>query len=467
MKPDRANVSREWLWVYARGLALLVVAFVLFLIAGGAGGTSANSIEWTDFMEAVSMSDDARALSIGRVLFPALKRKYARDAGFTALESRLNAAEFLAQKMQQQLRRATDARVSAMAGEVAEARNGSPISGAMPVAPAKRFYETSLTVFSKPVHIVGLSDEERAFLAKYYDLRLRLLTAAVAKAGQGLAITDPDFKGAHDYALVIPLLHASSTRPFNIHVLPSWMQRPEQLDVLSDSCLLHFELPFQAMAAASSSAEMRKVEWSEPDFYRSAAKRCGGGRARVAVECLRKAMEYVPADQTDTIVALRFDVVQVWLEAENYPLAAGEARSLFETYPNHAGTGRAIWLYYYALSRSNNTDEILAGIDDALANDQCKPYELRLMYIKWWALRSQRGQSARVAALEYELLKRYGDDPVVAPILLSRAIDLLASQDYDGAYEILQQLTHKFPSTQVAVQAQRMLERLKATGESE
>ena len=177
-------------------------------------------------------------------------------------------------------------------------------------------------------------------------------------------------------------------------------------------------------------------------------------------------MEYVPADQTDTTVALRFDVVQVWLEAENYPLAAGEARSIFEAYPNHAGTGRAIWLYYYALSRSNNTDEILAGIDDALANDQCKPHELRLMYIKWWALRSQRGHSARVAALEYELLKRYGDDPVVAPILLSRAIDLLASRNYNGAYEILQQLTHKFPSTQVAVQAQRMLERLKATRES-
>ena len=466
MKPDRANVSREWLWVYARGLALLVVAFVLFIIAGGAGGTSADPIEWTDFMEAVSISDDARALSIGRVLFSALKQKYSRDAGFTALESRLNAAEFLAQKMQQQLRRATDARISAMAGDAADARDDSPMSGAMPAAPAKRFYETSLTVFSNPVHIVGLSDEEKMFLTRYYDLRLRSLTAAVAKAGQGLAITDPDFKGTHDYALVLPLLHASSTQPFNIHVLPSWMQRPEQLDVLSDSCLLHFELPFQAMAAARSSAEMRKVEFSEPEYYRSAAKRCGGGRARVAVECLRKAMEYVPTDQTDTTVALRFDVVQVWLEAENYPLAAGQARSLFETYPNHADTGRAIWLYYYALSRSNNTDEILAGIDNALADDRCRPYELRLMYIKWWALRCQRDQSARVAALEYELLKHHGDNPMVAPILLSRAIDLLASQDYDGAYEILQQLMHKFPSTQAAVQAQRMLERLQATRES-
>lgn len=63
-------------------------------------------------------------------------------------------------------------------------------------------------------------------------------------------------------------------------------------------------------------------------------------------------------------------------------------------------------------------------------------------------------------------MKRHGDDPLVAPILLSRAIDLLASQSYDGAYEVLQQLTHKFPTTQVAVQAQRMLERLKATRES-
>ncbi len=465
MMPDRANVSRKCLWVFPRGLVLFVLAFALFGVARGAGGTSAEPGEWTDFMEAVSTSDDARALSLGEVIFSTLKRKYARDAGFTALESRLNAAEFLARQMQQQLGRATEARVSAMAGEAADARRGSRTSGAMVVAPAKRFYETSLKVFSNPVHIVSLRDEEKAFLTKYYDLRLKSLTAAVAKAGQGLAITDPDFKGTHDYALVLPLLHASSTQPFNIRVLPSWMRRPEQLDVLSDSCLFHFELPFQAMAAARSSAEMRKVDFAEPDFYRSAAQRCGSTQARVAVDCLRKAMAYVPPDQPDTAVALRFDVVQVWLGAENYPLAAGQARSLFETYPNHPDTGTAIWLYYYALSRGNNTGEILAGIDDALADDRCKPYELKLMYIKWWALRCQRDQGARVAVLEYELLKRHGDDPMVAPILLSRAIDLLASRNYDGAYEILQQLTHKFPATPVAVQARRMLERLKATQE--
>ena len=72
-----------------------------------------------------------------------------------------------------------------------------------------------------------------------------------------------------------------------------------------------------------------------------------------------------------------------------------------------------------------------------------------------------------MAALEYELLQRYEDDPMIAPILLSRATDLLASQSYDDAHNILSQLAQRFPGTRAAMQARRMLERLSATRENE
>jgi outer membrane protein assembly factor BamD (BamD/ComL family) len=52
---------------------------------------------------------------------------------------------------------------------------------------------------------------------------------------------------------------------------------------------------------------------------------------------------------------------------------------------------------------------------------------------------------------------------MVAPILLSRATDSLASQNYNGAYESLTQLVEKFPSTNAAAQAKRMLDKLKTT----
>ena len=100
-------------------------------------------------------------------------------------------------------------------------------------------------------------------------------------------------------------------------------------------------------------------------------------------------------------------------------------------------------------------------VDKALDDKRCEVYKAKLMYIKWWALRRKRDQTARVATLEYELLKQYGNNPMVAPILLSRATDLLASQNYNGAYESLTQLVERFPSTKAAAQAKRMLVKLK------
>jgi len=212
---------------------------------------------------------------------------------------------------------------------------------------------------------------------------------------------------------------------------------------------------------AKKSAQIQERPFSELEFYRSVAKKCGKSHPHIAADCLHKAMDYVPDKEPDMAVVLQFEVVQLWLDSSNYALAAGQARKIFETYPNHNSSGKAIWLYYYALSRNNNTDEILVDIDKALDDKRCEVYKAKLMYIKWWALRRKRNQTARVAALEYELLKQYGNNPMVAPILLSRATDLLASQNYNGAYESLSQLVEKFPSTKAAAQAKRMLVKLK------
>jgi len=422
--------------------------------------TDTEALGIGDFCKALAAKDDVRATSVGDSILKQMEKKYAGDAGFRAYKSKLNAAVFLAERMQQQLQRATNARIFTAADALFKG-NGQAINGrSLSIAPAKHFYETSVGLFSKPVTIPDLQAEERSFFAQYYDLKLRVLTGAIAKTGQALAIAEPSFKGAHDYVLVLPLLHASDEKSINIDVLPRWMQRPEQLDTFSDSCLLHFGFPFHAMIVAKESAQIRNEAFSELAFYRSAAEKCGRLRPHIAVGCLHKAIDCIEDKDPEMTVSLQFDIVQQWLDSHNYALAAGKARKIFESYPDDKRSSRAVWLYYYSLSRSNDTDGILGDIDKALDDKRCEAYKAKLTYIKWWALRRKRDQTARVAAVEYELLEQYGNDPMVAPILLSRATDLLASQNYNDAYELLTQLVEKFPSTKAATQAKRMLAKL-------
>ena len=418
-------------------------------------------LEFAGFSKAIETRDDVKAISIGDPILGRLEQKYKGDAGFRAYKSKLNAADFLAKQMQQQLKRATNARVFAVADELFNMNSKGAKRKPLSVAPAKRFYETSVGLFSKPIRIGNLTDEEKTFLAQYYDLKLRILTSEIAKAGQALAIAEPSFKGTHDYVLVLPLLHVSDNRSISIDILPRWMRRHEQLDIFAGSCLLHFGFPFHAMMLTEKSEQIQNNSFSELDFYRSAARKCGTSHPHIAADCLHKAINHAKDKEPDMAVVLQFEVVQLWLDSSNYTLAAGQARKIFKTYPNHNSSGKAIWLYYYALSRNNNTDMILVDIDKALDDKRCEVYKVKLMYIKWWALRRKRDQTARVAALEYELLKQYGNNPMVAPILLSRATDLLASQNYNGAYESLTELVEKFPSTKAAAQAKRMLVKLK------
>jgi hypothetical protein len=442
---------------------LMCVAFSICFCSAEVNSTAsgADDIDFAAFRQALQASEETKAASIGNSILGQLEQKYRGNPGFRTYKSKLDASEFLATQMISHLQKA-----AIMAGEavayVFVEKNVDNRTTLQSIAPAKKVYETSVKLFSTPIAMAELPEQEKSFLAQYYDLRLRILTTKIAKAGQGLAVAEPDFKAAYDYVLVLPLLHASEQKPVNIDVLPRWMQTPEQLALLSDSCLLHFGFPFHAMALAERAAQIQDKPFSEVEFYKPAARRCGAAKAHIAAECLHKALDSVAHNDPNATADLKFEVVQLWLDSRNYSLAAGEARNIFETHPNHGQAGRAIWLYYYALSRSNKIDEILLPIDEALADSRCEPYKPRLMYVKWWALRRRHDNTAALAALEYQLITQFGNDPMIAPVLLSRATDILARQDYNGAYELLSQIAEKFPETKAAEQAKKMLDKLKS-----
>jgi hypothetical protein len=444
---------------------LLIFAFAVVGIVMGASSDPNSKIcgqngDFSNFQKAVEAHNDSNSVSMGDLIFNCLEQKFKDNAGFETYKSKLNAAKFLAQQMQQQLEKVKNTLMLEVDGKLYDKTNVKIGESLFSLAPAKHFYDSAGEIFSKPVTMSGLEDDERIFLTQYYNVKLRILTSAVAKAGQALAVADPAFRGTYDYTLVLPLLHASDKTPINIDILPRWMQQPGQLDVFSDSCLLHFGLPLYAMTIAKKSAQMRGTSLQEADFYSSAAEKCGKLYPHIAVDCLHRAIDSVPDNDVDRILALCSELVQLWLDSNNYTFAVSEAQKTFERYPNNAESGKFIWLYYYALSKSNGVDQILANIDSALADKRCEAYKARLMYIKWWSLRNKRPESAEIEILEYELLEKHANDPVVAPVLLAKSTDLLARQDYSGARRLLTQLSEKFPSTEAAAQANQILLKL-------
>ena len=314
-----------------------------------------------------------------------------------------------------------------------------------------------MKVFSEAVNTGFLVDREREFLGRYYDLKLTGFVRSVANAGRAFSVAEPDFRGMYDYVLVLGLLHASDKDGVNVDVLPEWLGRGGQLDELSDSCLLHFGECFFAMMLSKKSAERAGRSFCEVDFYRSAARKLWESDRHIAAECLNRAMEFVEQGDVDMKIDLQFELVQLWMDSENYALAAAEAWKIVENFSEHEDWAKGVWLYYYGLGRSNNVDAILRRIDEVLDDKRCALYRGKLVYIKWWSLHRKRGAGAKVAAVEHELLTEYGDTAIAAPVLLWRATDHLARQEDEAAGQLLRELVEKFPATEAAEQAMKLL----------
>jgi len=427
------------------------------------GELEKNVADFSGFDRAIERSDLDQAILIGDKIFKGLKDKYGNKVGFGVFCSKLRAAEFLAQRMVSELEKATRRRPVGAAHELFSEEQANQILSRPNVATARSFYEATVNLFAKDVNTDALEQRDKNFLAGYYDLKLNKFVASVAKAGRALAIAEPDFKGTYDYVLLLPLLHASDKTGINLDLLPDWLARSGQLDELSDSCLLHFRECFFAMMLSKKSAQKQGRPFCEVDFYRSAAAKARQSNPRIAAECLNRAIDCVEPGDLDAKIDLHLDLVQLWMDSENYALAAAEARKIVAHFSNQKDWAKGVWLYYYGLSRCNNVDAILRQIDARLDDKRCAEYRAKLLYIKWWALRRKPTQDAKLAAVENQLLTDYGDTEIAAPVMLSRAADHLARQENEWAAQLLTELVQKFPGAKAAVKAANLLEKLETT----
>jgi len=443
---------------------VFLLACTVAVPAGIADERNQSVAEYKMFQQAVEKGQDAEADALGKTIFDRLCQQYNNDKGFKALQSKLSAAEFLANQMTSQLVKATSEAISVIGSDMfgnMDTPNEDSSAKSVIVAPAKEFYESSVRIFSMPIRIASLPEFEKQFLGRYYNLKLASITHRIAQAGQALAIAQPTFTNVHDYVLVLPLLHATDTDGVNITILPKWLRDPEQLEILSDSCLLHFGLPFCAMTVARQAAQMKENAFSEAQFYELAAGKCGTDHANTAVDCLNRAIGATPAENLDLVVPLQFRIFQIWSDSRNHVLAAAQAKKIFTDYPQRKEYGKAVYLYYLSLVRTSNANVILADIDTAIDDKRCKQQKAQIMFIKWWALRRNRDQEAQLALLEDKLLEQYGNDPLVAPIMFAQAMDCMAGQDYRTGRAILTDLTEKFPSSRSAVEAKKTLAKWK------
>ena len=419
--------------------------------------SSADDIDL--FMKALDQTpqNSAQAIELGNRIFSDLSKKYSLSSGFINLRSRLQSASFLADKMQSQLRRSMSKRLL----EVTDDQKQKKINSLV-VAPAKSFYDSSTDLFSRPISIDDLPENEKTFLTGYYNLILRKHIENISLAGLGYAVAEASFTGTYDYVLVLPLLHTPDDKAVNLDVLPLSMKTTELLNQLGDSALLHFGRVTAAMSLARDAAAISNRAFNEIEYYIESANKCPPDKAKIAVDCLNQAIKLASASEPDRIVELNIQIIDTWQKSKKYTLAAGHARQSYEKFPDHPKTAYIIWLYYYSLSCDRQADAILADIDNHIDNPICSQYHVNLMYTKWWAMRLISNGSAQLEALEYQILKDYSDDSIITPVMLSRATDMIASQDYNQACILLNQLIEKFQDTKSADQAKKILEKLKA-----
>jgi len=344
---------------------------------------------YAEFQQAIETQNESLSLDVGDRLFSKLGMEYRTNAGFGALKSKLMASEFLSKQMIQQLQKATGMQMSIMTGNllskkvVADKKNGRRNDN-ISVAPAKSFYDTSTETFLKPIDISKLSDKDIKFLRDYYNIKLRKYNTDIAKAGQALTITNSNFKDTHHYVLVLPLLHFIEPQKVPLEVFPKWMKKTARLNEFSESCLMHYGLSYHAMIFAQRASELSGHKLYEYEYYKLAAEKCKKTSPNVAVDCLKRSIKLLK-NKPKKQIAISYEIIQIWLDSGNYNLAASESKKMMSTFSKHPDSNKANWLYFYALSRANNTKAILKEIDGALENPRCKEYKPKMMYIKWWA----------------------------------------------------------------------------------
>lgn len=111
------------------------------------------------------------------------------------------------------------------------------------------------------------------------------------------------------------------------------------------------------------------------------------------------------------------------------------------------------------LYRAKLFHEAVTESEKAQTNPELQSIRPEAMYVEWAAQR-QLGEADTAAQIARRLLQEYPEKLVCADVHFTRAIDSLAAANYAAALTELNVTRVKYPGTNVAVEAERILRNL-------
>ncbi len=415
----------------------------------------------------VRMAEDgskAEALELGDRLFNALLAEKPDDETLALLAKRLGVAKQIGTLVAGGVRSGQTKLLEGVAG-VDDLGLAPPLPedrGALVtlLPPAREVYWTSLGAFTSEPASGGLSARQAAFCRRYYDLRMQDATLEV---GRQITVADPNSSENTCYAVVLPLLYLYGRDHTWGQVEPLLaLFSPANLDTLSRFCLLQAERPQAAMALAQDKAKATGREFSPVVWALDAADVCITNHRPDLSE---KLLCMVVADMRDrdTIAELRLKAANGYARCGDYGVAAQTCERIIADSPDTSLYGRTKATYLGYLAGQDKADQVIDETESVQQDPKCRSYLAQMLYLRWWALQKVKRQE-EAAQIAQQLMEQHGGNPCVAPILLERATDALARQEYDRCRELLTRLIQNFPRTESAKRAEDILSRLKSSG---
>lgn len=327
------------------------------------------------------------------------------------------------------------------------------------VVPAERLFKRYVGRFVIPLDFSDLPVDVAAVIQQFYELQLKAYMEEITNNIKKDPTINPDNLELYEYGIVIPALaHCSVSEDITLQFIRHI--KDTNLGIyLGEFCLRRLNCPGLALKIAKHVFEAEQTESSVViDWAIKVSQHCVEDyRPDLVEKLLRTVIDNL--NDKDKIVELRLKIAESFSKCGDNVGATKECTQIVSDFPNSSLYGKVMSVYFAYLAKQSKPERIVQEIESALEMPQCQKYLLQLMYLKWHALRKTNRQTLANQIGE-QLIKHYGDNPYIAPVLLSHAIDALSNMHYDRCQELLRQLIRNFPQTNSAEQAQEILDRL-------
>ncbi len=447
-----------------RRLIPAVLGPILILpLIGWCATRETGDARYEEFLRLAQSDKQEEALDLGGRLFQSLVAQNPDSAALALLVRRLDAAR----QIDTLVRRAVQPSPAKLLegitalddlGPVPPAARNPAVPAVLP-PPAQELYWTHVSTFTGEPALDGLSAPQSAFLGRYYQLQMQNFILKIAR--QAL-VADPKSVENACYAAVLPLLYLHGRDHAWAQMGPFLaLFSADQLGVLWRFALLQTERLAAAAEIARYQRNATGTEFSLALWASEAASACvANHRPDLARQSLQMAID--GAKDREQVALLRLKAAEGYARCGDYATATQMCRQIAEDLPDASSYGRVRALYFAYLAREAKVEPIITETESALQDARCKPYLPQILYLRWWAL-YKTNRLDEAVPIAQRLIEQYPGHACVAPVLLERATEALAHQQYDKCRELLAKLAKDFPGTESAARAEEIQVRLRAS----